>query len=57
MNCLDLEIKKIGVQLNPNKCNIVMKYEPENEIETYETYDSTLDNKVAKFPDNVTFKN
>ena len=55
MNCLDLEIKKIGVQLNPNKCNIVMKYEPENEIETYETYDSTLDNKVAKFPDNVTF--
>ena len=26
-------------------------------METYETFDSTLDNKVAKLPDNVTYKN
>ena len=34
-----------------------MKYEPQYEIETYETYDSILDNKVAKLPDNVTYTN
>ncbi len=57
VNCLDLEIKKIGVQMILRKCNIIMKYEPQYEIETYETYDSILDKKVAKLPDNVTYTN
>ena len=43
--------------MNPRKCNIIMKYEPQFEIETYETYESTTDKKLVRMPDNVTYTN
>ena len=59
INSLSIEIKKLGVCLNPKKSHIMIKDEPPygaEEILTQETYYSCVSNKTMIMPDNITYK-
>ena len=58
INCLELEIKKTGVQFNPKKCSIMIyNHECEKpEDLTNETYSSETLNKSITYPDHVTYR-
>ena len=58
INCLNLEIKKLGVQLNPQKCNLIVNNvnEEDEETETTEIFISETDGKQVTYDDNVSQK-
>ena len=58
INCLNLEIKKLGVQLNPQKCNLIVNNvnEDDEETETIEIFISETEGKQVTYDDNVSHR-